>query len=200
MAHRIALSSLRKKSLKPLSRHLSNTVQNWAALPMKDRLQSVQDFRTAGLHPLTLKAVIQDFGYETMSTVQQMVLNQSNQNDDLLVRAKTGTGKTLAFLIRALDSVLEGKGFAQSKIPILIISPTRELAYQIGKEAEKLVRHHRLKVEIAVGGTGRSESLKRIINSCDILVGTPGRLLDLISSVPEITDKMCGLKVVWYFF
>ncbi|KAJ3303686.1 hypothetical protein HDV03_003559 [Kappamyces sp. JEL0829] len=133
-----------------------------------------------------------------MTEVQRRVLTQE-LGCDLLVRAKTGTGKTLAFIVRAVETVLHEDPLyfeRKTKTPIVVISPTRELAFQIAKEAQKLVRHHRLQVETAVGGTGKRESLSRINEACDILVGTPGRLLDLLSSVPSVQEKCQALKVL----
>jgi ATP-dependent RNA helicase MSS116 len=84
-----------------------------------------------------------------MSEVQRMVL--ASPGMDLLVRAKTGTGKTLAFLIAALEECLQLKAFGSHSTPILIVSPTRELAAQIADEAKKLVKYHRMRVHLCVG-------------------------------------------------
>lgn len=159
-----------------------------------DRTQSddITMFKSLDIHPKTLEAITKDFGYTKMTQVQQIILSQK-EDRDLLVRAKTGTGKTLAFLIQALEKILKVEG---SKIKLFILSPTRELSNQIGREAEKLTRIHGLKTRIVVGGTNRSESLAKIANGCDILIGTPGRALDLISNEKLVRDKLDGLQVM----
>ncbi len=101
-------------------------------------------------------------------------------------------------MIAALERVLNEDGFGADKIPILVISSARELAVQIAKESEKLVKHHRLRVETVVGGMDRSRQVEKIIhNQVDILVGTPGRLADIISSEPKIRSKLNGLRVLF---
>ena len=133
-----------------------------------------------------------------MSDVQTAVLEKLNANEDYLVRAKTGTGKTLAFMIAALERVLQDKtAFGNNSIPILVLAPTRELALQIAAESKKLVKHHRLRVVTAVGGTPRNQNLIDIVRRrCDILVGTPGRLNDLFQAEKAVRDKIDGIKVV----
>jgi ATP-dependent RNA helicase MSS116 len=110
-----------------------------------------------------------------------------------LAQAKTGTGKTLAFLLPVLQNVLDndpqlarpGGRFQRSKpgdIRALIISPTRELAEQIAVEARKVASSTGIVVQTAVGGTQKREGLRRILmEGCHVLVGTPGRLKDILS-------------------
>ena len=133
-----------------------------------------------------------------MSAVQSAVLGKFSPNVDYLVRAKTGTGKTLAFMIAALEQVLkENISFGSNTIPIVVLAPTRELALQIAAEAKKLVKHHRLRVVTAVGGTSRNQNVTDLVKRrADILVGTPGRLCDLFQSEKLIRDKIAGVKVV----
>lgn len=110
-----------------------------------------------------------------------------------MAQAKTGTGKTLAFLLPVLQNVLDndpqlarpGGRFQRSKpgdIRALIISPTRELAEQIAVEARKVASSTGIVVQTAVGGTQKREGLRRILmEGCHVLVGTPGRLKDILS-------------------
>lgn len=125
------------------------------------------------------KAMAVDFKYEQMTEVQAATIPVSLQGIDLLAKAKTGTGKTIAFLIPAINRAVErprkGKG-----ISILVISPTRELANQIAEEGNVLIKYHRgMTLDCVVGGTNVNSDLARFRRCTpDILVGTPGRLLD----------------------
>lgn len=100
---------------------------------------------------------------------------------DILAQAKTGTGKTLAFLLPAIQTLLNKKQKPGSGISLLVISPTRELAMQIAKEATALLqRIPQYKIAIAIGGTNKDVEERKILSngSCDILIATPGRLND----------------------
>lgn len=113
-------------------------------------------------------------------------------NHDVLAQAKTGTGKTLAFLIPSIQRLIHGKPPARGQISILIISPTRELAQQISKEAEGVLNKlagkvggRKYGVLTVVGGTNVKTDMKRLENgNVDLLVGTPGRLIDLLDNSP----------------
>ena len=101
----------------------------------------------------------------------------------------------MAFLIAALETCLaERVQFDRQNIPILILSPTRELAIQIQMEAERLVRHHKLRVVLAVGGTPRMRNVDQMIQRADLVIGTPGRVSDLLSNEKEIAQKFNQLK------
>ncbi|KAJ3304748.1 hypothetical protein HDU76_005137 [Blyttiomyces sp. JEL0837] len=146
----------------------------------------------------TRKSIQDNFGHEYLTGVQRSVLellppisspSSSNADSpsptlpisqDLLVQAKTGTGKTLAFLVSALESSLRLPRPTSNRVNILVVSPTRELALQIYEEAKKLLRGHLLKAGCIVGGLDRDKQLKNFLlgGKCDIVVGTPGRLLD----------------------
>ncbi|KAJ6078545.1 hypothetical protein N7467_008298 [Penicillium canescens] len=130
---------------------------------------------------------------ETMTEVQSMTLREIVKGDDVLAQAKTGTGKTLAFLLPTLQNILNDPGVdvskvgrysrtAPSEIRALIISPTRELAEQIAVEAKKVAFGTGLIVQTAVGGTQKRSGLMKIQREgCHLLIGTPGRLKDILS-------------------
>lgn len=115
-----------------------------------------------------------------------------------LAQAKTGTGKTLAFLVPVLQNIfkdpsLEKRSASKRSTPAdiraIVISPTRELAEQIAMEARKLAQGTGVVVQTAVGGTRKREGLQRIqMEGCHLLVGTPGRLKDILS------DSSSGVK------
>ncbi|KAJ5894327.1 hypothetical protein N7495_006018 [Penicillium taxi] len=127
-------------------------------------------------------------GFEFMTPVQQRVLNElPDWRSDCLVQAKTGTGKTLAFLLPALHCILQGQAPPAGHVAILIVTPTRELAQQIAKSCDQLTSQlaKPLECHIAVGGTSRSSNLSAFMKGKpSILVATPGRLKDYLSEAP----------------
>ncbi|KAI8073328.1 P-loop containing nucleoside triphosphate hydrolase protein [Gongronella butleri] len=148
------------------------------------------------LHPVTQKALDKVFKYKTMSPVQAAVLAKLPTDKDMFVKAKTGTGKTLAFLLAALQSVDMQSKFSEGT-SILIISPTRELAQQIVVEARKLVKLSPFKVHCLVGGESKHKQIQALQRGrCDIVVATPGRLNDMLQSVPHLRRACESLKVL----
>ena len=98
---------------------------------------------------------------------------------DCLGQAKTGTGKTLAFLVPAIQTLLSSRRPRASPISTLVIAPTRELVLQIAQEARSLTqRLPQCRVGVAIGGTNKNTEAARLRGGCEILVATPGRLLD----------------------
>ncbi|KAI1003187.1 hypothetical protein K3495_g5019 [Podosphaera aphanis] len=112
--------------------------------------------------------------------VQAATLHELLKNRvDCLAQAKTGTGKTIAFLLPAIQNLINMKRPPGSNISLVAISPTRELALQIAKEANQLLQNlPQYKVCVAIGGTNKNAEIKRIMSGCDILIATPGRFLD----------------------
>lgn len=161
--------------------------------------QSFNDLKN--LHPTTLDAIQSAFGYESMSKVQASVLSTLPTKRDLLVKAKTGTGKTLAFIVAALESLMalspvEANIKMGGKIGCVIIVPTRELALQISDEAEKLVKPLGWGVQYLVGGESREKQLDRVSKEpAEFVVATPGRMLDLLRDA-EFSAKIKESKVV----
>ncbi|KAI2603318.1 DEAD-domain-containing protein [Hypoxylon fragiforme] len=132
------------------------------------------------VHPSLLLTLAEDLKYEYMTPVQAATIYPLlKENCDILAQAKTGTGKTVAFLVPAIQRMLTKKLILGREVSLLVISPTRELAMQIATEARALVqRFKECKVCIAIGGTNKSTEEKRIAQGCDILIATPGRLID----------------------
>lgn len=126
-------------------------------------------------------------GIHTMTDVQRMTINECLDGTDVVAQARTGTGKTLAFLMPIVQRMLSDPNFASKRPQIgdtraLIISPTRELAEQIAAEAKKIVQGTRIQIQTAVGGTQKQYHLRLMQRmGCHILVGTPGRINDLLS-------------------
>ncbi|KAF9189253.1 hypothetical protein BGZ51_008199 [Haplosporangium sp. Z 767] len=152
------------------------------------------------LNRTTLEAIHSVFGFEAMSRVQDRVLSVLPTKRDLLVKAKTGTGKTLAFLVAALESLMslppEANMKMRGKIGCVIIAPTRELACQIAEEAEKLMKPLGWGVQYLVGGESKERQLDRVAKEpAEFLVATPGRMADLLSNA-EFAAKIRESKVL----
>jgi len=137
------------------------------------------------LHPTLLQTITEDLKFDHMMPVQEATLRDLLEKRDCLAQAKTGTGKTIAFLLPALQNMINRARPQGSGISLLVISPTRELAMQIAKEASALLqRLPRFKVSFAIGGTNKDREERDILNGngCDILIATPGRLYDHLSN------------------
>jgi ATP-dependent RNA helicase MSS116, mitochondrial len=139
------------------------------------------------IHPHIIKTVTDKMNITTMTDVQRMTINECLDGSDVVGQAKTGTGKTIAFLMPIIqrlmrDKSLSGRAPSAADTRALIISPTRELAEQIAVEATKICQGTGVKIQTAVGGTQKRYHLQLMQRQgCHILVGTPGRIKDIIS-------------------
>jgi len=97
---------------------------------------------------------------------------------DILAAAKTGSGKTLAFLIPIFECLYKNKFKQDSGIGAIVIAPTRELVNQIYEVAKQLGHHHSFNVVSFVGGTGKKSEITKIKNGANLIIGTPGRMMD----------------------
>ena len=125
-----------------------------------------------------LKA-ISALGYEETTPVQTQALHPGLQGRDIVASAQTGTGKTLAFLVPALEHLLRDE--TKTKRPrVVVMVPTRELAIQVAGEAQKLARHTHLRVVAVYGGARMRTQIQSLRKGSDVVVATPGRLIDHI--------------------
>jgi len=121
-------------------------------------------------------------GYENPTPIQQQAIPHVLQGKDLFGCAQTGTGKTAAFAIPILQQLaLRETEKGKRKISTLILTPTRELATQIEENFQEYGKNLDLRTAVIFGGVNQNNQVKRLQNGVDILVATPGRLLDLIS-------------------
>jgi ATP-dependent RNA helicase RhlB len=134
------------------------------------------NFNTLNLDSRLLHGIA-DRGYKEMTTVQEQTLKVTLRGLDVAVQSQTGTGKTAAFLITLFANIGKDSGLQRKKA--LIIVPTRELAVQIEKDARLLNRHTGLAIGSFFGGVGYANQLASLKRGVDIVIGTPGRLLDL---------------------
>jgi len=144
----------------------------------------IKTFNTAKLCPEILKA-IEEEGYETPTEVQKKAIPILLKNNDVIATAQSGTGKTAAFVLPILQKLYETKDSDINKKRVLrslIIAPTRELAKQIEKAISFYGRYLDIKQTIAVGGLSNKDQAKKIAAGIDVLVATPGRLLDHINT------------------
>ncbi len=137
-------------------------------------------FSELNIHTAVQKG-IDETGFEFCTPIQAMALPIALQGKDVSGQAQTGTGKTAAFLIACLHKLLnEQPKESKKKNPVraLIVAPTRELAIQIHEDGKSLIKHTELKMGLAYGGTDYDKQRTTIENGVDILVGTPGRIID----------------------
>src|SRR5580658_3229770 len=135
-------------------------------------------FDELGLSEKVLKAV-QASGYDTPTPIQEQAIPYALQGRDVLGIAQTGTGKTAAFTLPML-SMLE-KGRARARMPrTLILEPTRELAAQVEEAFGKYGVNHKLNLALLIGGVSFGDQEAKITRGADVLIATPGRLLDFV--------------------
>lgn len=123
--------------------------------------------------------------HEFLTDVQDATLEHALSGIDILVQAKTGTGKTMAFLLPAIERLASSRSASSDIGKILVLAPTRELALQIEEEAMSLLAHHPYGVQSVIGGTNINTEKNRLSSPtarADILIATPGRLLDHLTS------------------
>jgi superfamily II DNA/RNA helicase len=134
-------------------------------------------FEKLGLHANTLRAVI-EVGYETPTPIQAQAIPVLLEGRDLIALAQTGTGKTAAFVLPLLD--LLGRGRAKARMPrSIIIEPTRELAIQVQEDFITYGKYHNFTVALLIGGESMGDQEKKLEKGVDVLIVTPGRLLDI---------------------
>ncbi|MBD3353423.1 MAG: DEAD/DEAH box helicase [Candidatus Lokiarchaeota archaeon] len=144
----------------------------------RESIKSDKKFVDLGLTSELLHAV-RDEGYEEPTPIQAQAIPYILKGRDLLGCAQTGTGKTAAFALPTLQSIAKQKD-KQHHIRILIVAPTRELAIQINNSFNNYGRYTGLRTTVIYGGVGQNPQVKQLRKGVDIVVATPGRLLDLM--------------------
>ncbi len=140
----------------------------------------------AGLSEASLRAVTK---FPTMTRIQALAIPAALGGRDVLIRAKTGHGKTLAFGIPLFECLLAARG-GQG----LVIAPTRELALQTKEVFEGLAKEHRRKLTCFIGGTNMNSDLRSVKHERpDVLIATPGRLLDHLNQNPQLMANLAFL-------
>ena len=135
-------------------------------------------FNELGLSARSLAAV-EALGYETPTPVQEQAIPLVLRGRDIIAAAKTGTGKTAAFSLPILDG-LDHAGFGRGPLA-LVVTPTRELAMQIDEVCRTIAKRTKHRVVCLVGGVSYEPQIQKLEKGCDLVISTPGRLLDLIN-------------------
>ncbi|GMV41834.1 MAG: DEAD/DEAH box family ATP-dependent RNA helicase [Myxococcales bacterium] len=141
----------------------------------------IQTFQELSLHPALLRAVAEE-GYETPTPIQVQAIPHLLEGRDLLGCAQTGTGKTAAFALPILHRLVEARTVAQPRSArTLVLTPTRELAIQIAERFGAYGAHMRTTTAVIYGGVNQGAQVRALQRGVDVLVATPGRLLDLMN-------------------
>lgn len=135
------------------------------------------NFDDLGLSPETLKAV-KERGYESPTPIQEKAIPLIQMTRDVVGLAQTGTGKTASFTLPMIDALSGGR--AKMRMPrSLVLEPTRELAAQVAENFDVYGKYHKLTKALLVGGESMGDQKKILEQGVDVLIATPGRLLDL---------------------
>ncbi|HKZ00578.1 MAG TPA: DEAD/DEAH box helicase, partial [Rhabdochlamydiaceae bacterium] len=135
-------------------------------------------FKELGLIAELLRAVEEE-GYSTPTPIQQLVIPAILEGSDVMAGAQTGTGKTAGFTLPLLQRLITGsKNQAQRSLRALILTPTRELAAQVGENVKTYGKHLPLRSTVIFGGVNIKAQVKSLRNGIDVVIATPGRLLD----------------------
>ncbi len=145
-------------------------------------------FSTLGL-PTELNNALDDLGFVNCTQIQALTLPRIMEGEDVAAQAQTGTGKTAAFLLGAFTRLLrtpppepaaDNASGGAATPRLLVIAPTRELAIQISNDAEALAKYTDLRICLVYGGVDYEKQAKAINAGVDVLIGTPGRLIDYL--------------------
>ncbi len=165
-----------KKSGKKKRKKKKWSLDSWI-VEEKEGAQRFHDF------PISLKVMraISDLNFTYCTPIQALALDHSLAGKDLVAKANTGTGKTAVFLITIIHRLLQEKRKGPGYARALVLAPTRELVMQIGKDAHQLAKYSQVTIRTVFGGTDYQKQ-QDILQSkpCDLLIATPGRLLDFL--------------------
>jgi len=140
----------------------------------------IMSFDSLGLSQEILDA-IKDQGYKEPSPIQAKAIPPILQGRDVMAAAQTGTGKTAGFVLPILEQLSKGYKASANEVHALIVTPTRELAAQVHNNVQVYGKHLRLKTAVVYGGVSINPQMMKMRKGVDILVATPGRLLDLVN-------------------
>jgi ATP-dependent RNA helicase RhlE len=157
---------------------------------LHERTNRLTAFLDLGLAEPITRALIEE-RYETPTPIQAQTIPQVLAGRDVVGIAQTGTGKTAAFALPILHHLANNRIRPERKTcRVLVLSPTRELSGQIVDSFKTYGRHLKVTVCLAIGGVPMGRQVRALSNGCDVLVATPGRLLDLINSRALTLDKV----------
>jgi len=150
-------------------------------------------FADLGLSDETLRAITES-GYDEPTPIQAGAIPSVLMMRDMIGIAQTGTGKTASFVLPMIDILAHGR--ARARMPrSLILEPTRELAAQVAENFEKYGKYHKLSMALLIGGVQMGDQVKALEKGVDVLIATPGRLMDLFER-GKILLTGCNLLVI----
>ena len=155
----------------------------------------VEEFSGLNLSDATMKAV-EKMGFSSMTPVQARTIPPLLAGRDVLGAAKTGSGKTLAFLIPAIERLHSLKFKPRNGTGVIVITPTRELALQIFGVARELMEFHSQTYGIVIGGANRRQEADKLAKGVNMLIATPGRLLDHLQNTKGFVFKNLKALVI----
>jgi len=154
-----------------------------------------QKFTELNLSERTMKA-INEMPYDTMTEIQARAIPPALAGRDVLGAAKTGSGKTLSFLIPAIEMLHSLRFKPRNGTGVIVVSPTRELALQIFGVARELMEHHSQTYGIVIGGANRRAEAEKLAKGVNLLIATPGRLLDHLQNTQGFVFKNIKALVI----
>ncbi|KAH1131319.1 hypothetical protein J1N35_002697 [Gossypium stocksii] len=151
-------------------------------------IMSTESFESLGLSEPTFKA-IKEMGFQFMTQIQARAIPPLMVGKDVLGAARTGSGKTLAFLVPAVELLYNVRFTPRNGTGVIVICPTRELAIQTHAVAKDLLKYHSQTLGLVIGGSARRGEAERIVKGVNLLVATPGRLLDHLQNTKGFIYK-----------
>ncbi|KAF4977889.1 hypothetical protein FZEAL_5637 [Fusarium zealandicum] len=153
-----------------------------------------QSFEELSLSDKSMKA-INEMGFTKMTEIQRRGIPPSLAGRDVLGAAKTGSGKTLAFLIPVIEMLSALRFKPRNGTGVIVVSPTRELALQIFGVARELMAHHSQTYGIVIGGANRRAEAEKLAKGVNLIIATPGRLLDHLQNTPFVFKNLKSLVI-----
>ncbi|KAK3493489.1 ATP-dependent RNA helicase has-1 [Neurospora crassa] len=152
------------------------------------------DFSELNLSDKTMKAIA-EMGFTKMTEIQRRGIPPLLAGKDVLGAAKTGSGKTLAFLIPAIEMLSSLRFKPRNGTGAIVVTPTRELALQIFGVARELMKNHSQTYGVVIGGANRRAEAEKLGKGVNLLIATPGRLLDHLQNTPFVFKNMRSLII-----
>ena len=158
------------------------------SLPFRRRLTIINFEDLALIEPI--RRAVREEGYDSPTPIQQQTIRHVLEGRDILGCAQTGTGKTAAFALPILQRLVKVKPRAPGSVRVLVLSPTRELTSQIGDSFLRYGRHTAVRSTTMFGGVGQQRQVRALRKGVDVLVATPGRLIDLMQQRIARLDRV----------
>ncbi|AEO71915.1 uncharacterized protein THITE_2124801 [Thermothielavioides terrestris NRRL 8126] len=155
---------------------------------------NAQEFSELGLSEKTMKAIA-EMGFTKMTEIQRRGIPPLLAGKDVLGAAKTGSGKTLAFLIPAVEMLSSLRFKPRNGTGAIVVTPTRELALQIFGVARELMKNHSQTYGVVIGGANRRAEADKLGKGVNLLIATPGRLLDHLQNTPFVFKNLRSLII-----